>query len=51
MAYQDVVQSRFNEMIDVFREEFEKLSENEKTKEQMINTLKIPSYRYKIYFI
>lgn len=42
MSYQDLVQERFTKMIDAFREEFEKLSDKEKTREQQINTLRFP---------
>lgn len=38
----DLVVRKFSDMIDVFREGFENLSEEEKTREQKTNTLKFP---------
>lgn len=42
MTQQETIESKLDRMIDTFRNEFEKLSPEEKKKEQMINSLKGP---------
>jgi len=42
MTQQETIESKLGRMIDTFRNEFEKLSPEEKKKEQMINSLKSP---------